>query len=115
MGTIQYIKELRFLYDLITGYHIYLLDELDEDLHYDLLLYYLNVFIYNSEQSQLLFTSQETSLLAEELLNEHRDLVWFVEKDRDTASSLYSRGDTFGLHKNLSLYNSYKIGIDFSA
>ena len=110
MGTIQYIKELRFLYDLITGYHIYLLDELDEGLHYDLLLYYLNVFIYNSEQSQLLFTSQETSLLAEELLNEHRDLVWFVEKDHDTASSQYSRGDTFGLHKNLSLYNSYKIG-----
>ena len=28
----------------------------------------------------------------------------------ETASSEYSRGDSFGLHKNLSLYNSYRIG-----
>ena len=109
-GTSRYLTELAFLYDLITDNHIYLLDELGEDLHYDLLLYYLNVFIYNSDKSQLIFTSQETALLAEDLLNEHRDLVWFVEKDHDTASSQYSRGDSFGLHKNLSLYNSYKIG-----
>ena len=64
----------------------------------------------NSDKSQLVFTSQETALLAEDLLNEHRDLVWFVEKDHDTASSVYSRADSYGLHKNLSLYNSYRIG-----
>jgi AAA15 family ATPase/GTPase len=109
-GTIRYLQLLHFLYDLITGSHLYLLDELDEDLHYDLLVYFLNVFIYNSESSQLLFTSQELSLLSEDLLNEHRELVWFVEKNHETASSEYSRGDSFGLHKNLSLYNSYRIG-----
>lgn len=109
-GTMQYIKSLHFLYDLITGNHIYMMDELDEDMHYDLFLYFLNVFLFNSEKSQLVFTSQETALLAEDLLNEHRDLVWFVEKDRETASSIYSRADSYGLHKNLSLYNSYKIG-----
>lgn len=109
-GTMQYLKILHFLYDLITGSHLYLLDELNEDLHYDLLVYFLNIFIYNSESSQLVFTSQEISLLSEDLLNEHRELVWFVEKNHDTASSEYSRGDSFGLHKNLSLYNSYKIG-----
>ena len=109
-GTLRYLNILAFLYNLITSNQIYSIDELGEDLHYDLLLYYLNVFIYNSDKSQLIFTSQETSLLAEDLLNEHRDLVWFVDKDRDTASSQYSRGDSFGLHKNLSLYNSYKIG-----
>lgn len=109
-GTIRYLKLLHFLYDLITGSHLYLLDELDEDLHYDLLTYFLNVFIYNSESSQLMFTSQEISLLSEDLLNEHREIVWFVEKSHETASSEYSRGDSFGLHKNLSLYNSYKIG-----
>ena len=37
-------------------------------------------------------------------------VVWFVEKNKDTASSEYTRGDSFGLHKNLSLYNSYRIG-----
>lgn len=109
-GTKQYLHVLSFLYELITGSHLYLLDELDEDLHYDLFVYFLNVFIYNSESSQIIFTSQEISLLAEDLLNEHRGLVWFVDKNAETASSEYSRADSYGLHKNLSLYNSYKIG-----
>lgn len=109
-GTIKYIKILDALYDMITGSHVYYLDELGEDLHYDLLYYYLNVFLFNSEKSQLIITSQETSLLSQDLINENRGAVWFVEKNSETASSEYSRGDSFGLHKNLSLYNSYRIG-----
>ena len=109
-GTIKYIKILDVLYDLITGSHVYYLDELGEDLHYDLLFYYLNVFLFNSNKSQLLITSQETALLAQDIINENRGVVWFVEKNRETASSEYNRGDSFGLHKNLSLYNSYRIG-----
>ena len=109
-GTIKYIQILETLYDLITSPHVYYLDELGEDLHYDLLFYFLNVFLYNSNQSQLLMTSQETALLAQDIINENRGVVWFVEKNRETASSEYNRGDSFGLHKNLSLYNSYRIG-----
>ncbi|MCR5455214.1 MAG: ATP-binding protein [Bacteroidales bacterium] len=109
-GTQKYIRILDALYDMITGSHVYYLDELGEDLHYDLLFYYLNVFIFNSEQSQLIITSQETSLLSQDMINENRGVVWFVEKNRETASSEYSRGDSFGLHKNLSFYNSYRIG-----
>ena len=109
-GTIKYIRILDALYDMITGSHVYLLDELGEDLHNDLLFYYLNVFIFNSEKSQLIITSQETTLLSQDLINENRGVVWFVEKNKETASSEYARGDSFGLHKNLSLYNSYRIG-----
>ena len=109
-GTIKYIRILNALYDMITGSHVYLLDELGEDLHNDLLFYYLNVFIFNSEKSQLIITSQETTLLSQDLINENRGVVWFVEKNKETASSEYARGDSFGLHKNLSLYNSYRIG-----
>jgi len=109
-GTIKYIRILDALYDMITGSHVYLLDELGEDLHNDLLFYYLNVFIFNSGKSQLIITSQETTLLSQDLINENRGVVWFVEKNKETASSEYARGDSFGLHKNLSLYNSYRIG-----
>ena len=109
-GTQKYIRILEALYDMVTSSHVYYLDELGEDLHYDLLYYYLNVFIFNSEKSQLIITSQETTLLSQDLINENRGVVWFVEKNKDTASSEYSRGDSFGLHKNLSLYNSYRIG-----
>ena len=109
-GTLKYIRILDALYDMITSSHVYFLDELGEDLHNDLLYYYLNVFIFNSELSQLIITSQEPTLLSQDLINENRGVVWFVEKNRETASSEYSRGDSFGLHKNLSLYNSYRIG-----
>lgn len=109
-GTLKYIRILDELYDMITDNHVYYLDELGEDLHYDLLFYYLNVFIFNSDQSQLIITSQETALLAQDLINENRAVVWFVEKNHETASSEYARGDSFGLHKNLSLYNSYRAG-----
>ena len=109
-GTQKYIRILEALFDMMTGSHVYYLDELGEDLHYDLLYYYLNVFIFNSEKSQLIITSQETTLLSQDLINENRGVVWFVEKNNETASSEYSRGDSFGLHKNLSLYNSYRIG-----
>ena len=109
-GTLKYIRILDALYDLITESHVYYLDELGEDLHNDLLYFYLNVFIFNSDKSQLIITSQETTLLSQDLINENRGVVWFVEKNKETASSEYSRGDSFGLHKNLSLYNSYRIG-----
>ena len=109
-GTQKYIRILEALYDMITNSHVYYLDELGEDLHNDLLYYYLNVFIFNSEKSQLIITSQETTLLSQDLINENRGVVWIVEKNKETASSEYSRGDSFGLHKNLSLYNSYRIG-----
>lgn len=109
-GTLMFIHILETLYDLIRDNHVYFLDELGEDLHYDLLMYYLNVFLFNSDKSQLILTSHETSLLSQELLNENRGAVWFVDKNKEKASSEYSRGDSFGLHKNLSLYNSYKIG-----
>lgn len=109
-GTLKYIRILDALYDLVTGPHVYYLDELGEDLHNDLLYYYLNVFIFNSDKSQLIITSQETTLLSQDMINENRGVVWFVEKNKETASSEYARGDSFGLHKNLSLYNSYRIG-----
>ena len=109
-GTISYLSDIRWLYDMLTSDHVYLLDEFGRDYHYDLLLYYLNVFLYNTEKSQLIFTSQERELLLEDLLNTHRDIVWFVEKSTETAASTITRADQFGLHKNLSLYNSYKIG-----
>lgn len=109
-GTQKYIRILAALYDMISGSHVYYLDELGEDLHSDLLIYYLNVFIFNSDKSQLIITSQETTLLSQDLINDNRGVVWFVDKNKETASSEYSRGDSYGLHKNLSLYNSYHIG-----
>lgn len=109
-GTKKYLSNLSLLYGAITGNHVFLIDEIDSELHDDLLLYFLNVFVLNSKKSQLIFTTQETSLLQEDLLNTHRDFVFITEKNSKGAYSEYTRVDEFGLHKNLSLYKAYKSG-----
>ena len=109
-GTKMFLSNLATLYHAISDHHIYFIDEIDSQLHDDLLLYFLNTFIMNSNESQLIFTSQETSLLNEDLLNTHRDFVFFAEKNRDGAYSEDTRADEYGLHKNLSLYKSYRNG-----
>jgi len=109
-GTKKFLSNLSYLYSAMTGNHIFMIDEIDSELHDNLLLYFLNAFVLNSKKSQLIFTTQETALLDEELLNTHRDFVFLAEKDREGAYSKYTRVDEFGLHKNLSLFNAYKAG-----
>ncbi len=109
-GTQKFLTNLYLLYRALSENHIFLIDEIDSEIHDDLLLYYLNIFLMNSKESQLIFTSQETSLLNEDLLNTHRDCVFFAEKNHEGAYSEYTRADEYGLHKNLSLYKSYRNG-----
>ena len=109
-GTIAFLEKTRLLYDMVYGNNIFLFDEPENDLHYDLFLFYLNAFLYNSDKSQMIIASHLTSLLAEDMINEQRDLIYFVEKDIETATSSCKRADKYGLHKNQSLYNAYKIG-----
>lgn len=109
-GTLELMRKLKLLYHMITADHTYFIDEPEKDLHYDLFLFYINAFLYNSSKSQLILASHLTSLLGEDLINQHRDLVFFINKDYNTATSTCSRADSFGLHPNVSLYNAYKIG-----
>jgi len=107
-GTLKYISLLQKMYNITTGDHIYLLDEMENGLHYDLLIHYLTMFMLNSSSSQLIMTTHDQMLLDEEFIR--RDIVWFTEKNRKTASTnIYSARD-FSLHKNVSLYNAYKAG-----
>lgn len=107
-GTLRFIELMDALYDLVTDNHIYFLDELGNRMHYDLIVYYLSLFLYNSEASQVFFTSQSILLLDEEFIR--RDIVYLAEKDPNTASTVYTRVSELGLHKNLSLFNAYRIG-----
>lgn len=107
-GTKRFTELLGFLYNLVRENHIYMFDELGNRLHYDLAVYYIALMLYNSDQSQLFFTTHNILLLEEEFIR--RDMVYLVEKDKSTASSSYKRVSDMGLHKNLSLYNAYKIG-----
>jgi predicted ATPase len=108
--TKKFLSNLSILYRAIKENHIFLVDEIDSEIHDDLLSYYLNTFVMNSKGSQLIFTTHESSLLIEDILNNHRDFVFLAEKNREGAYSEYTRADEYGLHKNLSLYKSYRNG-----
>lgn len=75
---------------LITG-GVLVVDEMDSSLHSRLVWKITGLF--NSEKTnpknaQLIFTTHDTTLLSRELLR--RDQMWFAEKDRYGASTLYS-------------------------
>ena len=107
-GTKRFTELLGYLYDLVRENHIYFFDELGNRMHYDLMVYYIALMLHNSDQSQLFFTTHNILLLEEDFIR--RDMVYLVEKDKASAVSSYTRVSDMGLHKNLSLYNAYKIG-----
>lgn len=107
-GTKRFTELMDYLYDLVRENHIYLFDELGNRMHYDLMVYYIALMLHNSDQSQLFFTTHNILLLEEDFIR--RDMVYLVEKDKASATSSYTRVSDMGLHKNLSLYNAYKIG-----
>ena len=107
-GTRRFTELLDYLYDLVRENHIYFFDELGNRMHYDLMVYYIVLMLHNSDQSQLFFTTHNILLLEEDFVR--RDMVYLVDKDKSSASSSYTRVSDMGLHKNLSLYNAYKIG-----
>ena len=68
----------------------YVIDELDTSLHPQLTYRFVKMFMEepSSGGSQLIFSTHESSLMDFSLLR--RDEIWFIEKDRDGRSSLYS-------------------------
>lgn len=71
--------------------HVLVIDELDARLHPRLVIEIIKMFHSpqtNPNHAQLLFTTHNTRLLAEDLLR--RDQVWFAEKNRYGESELYS-------------------------
>ena len=107
-GTLKYTELLDDLYKATTTDSMYLFDEIGVRLHSDLTEYYLSLFLHNSNQSQMFFTTHNILLLEAEYMR--RDCVYLTYKDSDTATSEYKRVSDMGLHKNLSLYNAYKQG-----
>lgn len=108
LGTLRYFRLQETMFNMTQGDHVYCFDELETNLHYDLLLHYLTTFMMSGGHSQILFTTQDQQLLDEEFVR--RDMVWFTEKSRrDASTDLYCASE-FGLHKNLSLYKAYKTG-----
>ena len=108
-GTLMYFRLARMLFDLKGHESICLKDEIEDCLHYDLLVHYLKMFLETESRSQLICTTHNQSLLSEDWMV-RRDMVWITEKDHESACTQISRASSMGLHKNVSLENAYRIG-----
>ncbi len=107
-GTIRFMGMSIILEYLLGKNHFVMMDEVESSIHYELLSYFLKVFLVNSEgNSQLLVTTHDINLLNEDFLR--RDEIWFTEKN-DSGETVLSRLTDLGLNKRLSPYNAYKQG-----
>lgn len=106
-GTTRYFGLGGVLEKMLSNNHFLFVDELESSLHPDLVSHFIKTFLMNTNQSQLLITTHNLSLLETEFLR--RDMVWFCEKDKMGQSEYYCATD-FNLHHNISLAKFYKTG-----
>lgn len=88
---------------------VYVVDELDRSIHAHLSCKVVELFLQDggSSRNQLIVTSHDTGLLDLDLLR--RDEIWFIEKDRSGASSLYSL-EEFNLPEKMNIEKGYLYG-----
>ncbi len=111
LGTKRFYQLAGLLDLMIQHQNIFVIDELESSLHPDLLKHYLLLFLKNSKNSQLLFTTHQRDFMREtDMLR--NDIFHFTEKGEDGSTDLYSFTDfdSSVIRKGSSLYNAYKIG-----
>ncbi|HEV3036747.1 MAG TPA: ATP-binding protein [Candidatus Angelobacter sp.] len=88
---------------------VYFIDEIDRSLHPILVWNFLDFFLKSREgsQHQIIVTTHESNLLDLDLLR--RDEIWFVEKNQEGATRLYSLAD-FKVRKDLEIRKHYLQG-----
>ena len=107
-GTTRFLDMSMLLYYVLNENNFVPVDEVETSIHYELLSYFIKLFLANSEgSSQLLMTTHDINLLNEDFIR--RDAIWFTDKDKCGATSL-KRLSSLGLHKTMNPYNAYKQG-----
>ena len=82
------------LHEVLQNGGVYFIDELNARLHPLLVRNFVLTFLnpeINTTHAQLVFTTHDTWQLSNQLLR--RDEIWFVEKDEQGISTLYSLAD----------------------
>lgn len=93
-GTKKYFALSGPILETLEKGEILFIDEMANKLHPNLthkLIQIFNSKQYNPNNAQLIFTTHDTNFLSSNLFR--RDQIWFIEKDRYGAASLYSLAD----------------------
>ncbi len=93
-GTLKMFALYPELQEVLEKGSVFFIDELNARLHPLLVRNFILTFLnprINTNHAQLVFTTHDTWQLSNQLLR--RDEIWFVEKDADGLSTLYSLAD----------------------
>jgi AAA15 family ATPase/GTPase len=110
-GTKKYFALSGPILETLKNGEVLVIDELDAKLHPNLTHKIIELFnskTKNPLNAQLLFNTHDTNLLDLNLFR--RDQIWFTEKDRYGAASLYSLSDIKGVRKEDPLEKNYISG-----
>lgn len=88
---------------------VYVIDEMERSLHPKLTQHFIELFseVHKNDDVQLIITTHEASIMDQNLFR--RDEIWFVERDANNVSSLYSL-DRFKERYDKRLSKSYLDG-----
>lgn len=93
-GTNKFFALTGPILDVLENGYTLIIDELDSKLHPNLVCKIVSLFNskeLNKKNAQLIFNTHDTNLLSSGLFR--RDQIWFTEKDKYGAASLYSLAD----------------------
>ena len=93
-GTLKMFRLYPYIQKVMEKGSLFIVDELNARLHPLLVRNFVLTFLdpkINKNHAQLIFTTHDTWHLSNNLLRE--DEIWFVEKDQNGISSLYSLSD----------------------
>lgn len=115
-GTLKMFALYPELQEVLEKGSVFFIDELNARLHPLLVRNFILTFLnpeINENHAQLIFTTHDTWQLSNQLLR--RDEIWFVEKDEDGVSTLYSLADFVDedgsrIRKDESYEKNYLIG-----
>jgi len=107
-GTNRFFGLGGVLQHILLNNKLLLIDEIDSSLHPELVIHFINTFLVNSKEAQLICTTHDINILSEQD-NLRKDVIWFTEKGDDGSTELFSMAD-FKHRKDLSFINAYKAG-----
>lgn len=110
-GTKKLYSVIGPILNSIDKGQVLFIDELDSKLHHFIVKYIIELFNNNDinlKNAQLIFNTHDFYLFKEEIFR--RDQIYFVDKDSQGRSNLYSLGDFKGIDKKTNLLAHYLLG-----
>jgi uncharacterized protein len=106
-GTIKLFFIMLTILDIVKNDKILLIDEIGESLHTDIIQYIFNLF-NASDKAQLICTTHNTNFL--DLKKFRKDQIYFVNKNDQASTDLYSLFDYSDFRDTMNLEKAYLQG-----